>query len=187
MPTGSHRTHKGRLLVANPALPDPNFHRTVVLMLEHTADGAVGVVLNRPSQLTVAEPLPRWEALAADPPVLFVGGPVEPSSAICLAEVIGDEVEQSWQPVLDGLGALDLEADDEASAPVHRLRVFAGYAGWGPGQLEAEIDAGAWFVVAAETDDVMSPEPRGLWRAVLRRQAGWLTALASYPDDPSLN
>lgn len=180
-------TTKGRLLVANPALPDANFHRTVVLMLEHTGEGALGVVLNRPSELAVAEPLPRWEALAADPPVLFVGGPVDPSAAICLAEVAGQQAHTRWQPVLEGLGTLDLEADDESTAPVHRLRVFAGYAGWGPSQLESEIDAGAWFVVAAQTDDVMSSDPRGLWREVLRRQGGFLASLAAFPEDPSVN
>lgn len=179
---------KGRLLVANPALPDPNFHRTVVLMLEHTGEGALGLVLNRPSDLAVAEPLPRWESLAAEPSVLFVGGPVEPGAAICLAEAPGCEEGPEWRPLLGQLGTLDLETErDTVLTCIRRLRIFAGYAGWGPGQLESEIEAGAWFVVASETDDPLSDDPTGLWRAVLKRQGGWLAAVSAFPAAPSMN
>jgi putative transcriptional regulator len=180
---------KGRLLVANPALPDPNFHRTVVIMLDHGEGGALGVVLNRPSETAVGEPLPLCELLAAEPPVVFVGGPVEPAAAICLAEV--DKADgMHWNPLIGAVGTVDLgdgSGVDDVMAQVHRLRVFAGYAGWGPGQVEDELAAGAWFVVDALAADVLSDEPRLLWRTVLRRQGGWLAALSSFPEDPTVN
>lgn len=201
---------KGQLLVANPAMPDPNFHRTVVLLLAHQEDGALGVVLNRPSELDVDSPLPRWERLVADPPVVFVGGPVAPGAAICLARMAGptagdgtgDGASQGWEPpdptrapglggwmpLVGELGTLDLEGDpDDLAIDVDAIRVFAGYAGWGPGQLENEIEAGAWFVVPAESGDALSGDPAQLWKRVLRRQGGRLALVAAYPTDPSLN
>ena len=179
---------RGKLLVANPALPDPNFHRTVVLMLEHSAEGAVGVVLNRPTATDVGDAVPEWGAFAAEPPVLFEGGPVQPQAAICLAEVAGAGATPQWHPVLGEVGTLDLTAhEDDVTPPVSRLRVFAGYAGWGAGQLEHELDLGAWFTVDAGPDDVLSGEPRMLWPRVLKRQGGLLAALASYPDNPRVN
>jgi putative transcriptional regulator len=182
----------GQLLVATPMLTDPNFSRTVVLMLDHSEEGAVGVVLNRPSATTVAEALPAWGGRAAAPGVVFVGGPVNPTSAICLAGVApepagvvstGPGVRRLW----GGLGTVDLSLDPDELAPIDWLRVFAGYAGWGAGQLEGEIGEGAWFVVDAQTADPMSPDPSGLWRAVLRRQTGALRDVANFPADPSLN
>lgn len=181
---------KGRLLVANPAMPDPNFHRTVVLMLAHQDDGALGVVLNRPSDLDVDSPLPRWERLVADPPVVFVGGPVAPGAAICLARVPDPPApgDGGWVPLVGELGTLDLEGDpDDLAMSVDAIRVFAGYAGWGPGQLEGEIEADAWFVVPAEANDALSGDPEQLWKRVLRRQGGTLALLAAYPNEPTLN
>jgi putative transcriptional regulator len=200
---------KGRLLVANPALPDPNFDRTVVLLLAHEDEGALGLVLNRPSDTEVDGPLPQWERLAAQPSVVFVGGPVRPGAAICLARVAGHSgsdamgtdgygevdsgetsVDESsgWTRLVGELGTLDLEQDpDHLSLGVQAIRVFAGYAGWGPGQLEREIDAGAWFVVPAQPEDVMSDNPESLWKRVLRRQGGELAVVSLFPSDPSLN
>jgi putative transcriptional regulator len=205
---------KGQLLVANPVLPDPNFDRTVVLLLAHQRDGALGLVLNRPSELDIDSPLPRWERLAANPSVVFVGGPVAPAAAICLARVpagpavdAGGYPDQSedafdlegedfaggppaggWVRLIGELGTLDLERDpDELAVGVDAIRVFAGYAGWGPGQLEAEIEADAWFVVRAEAADALSDDPARLWKQVLRRQGGALALVAAYPPDPSLN
>lgn len=191
---------KGRLLVANPAMPDPNFHRTVVLLLAHQDDGALGVVLNRPSELDVDSPLPRWQRLVAYPPVVFVGGPVAPGAAICLARVpdpppevgLGDNLPTEglggWMPLVGELGTLDLEGDpDDLVVKVEAIRVFAGYAGWGPGQLEGEIDAGGWFVVPAEPADALDGDPEELWKRVLRRQGGRLALVAAYPNEPSLN
>ncbi len=167
---------KGRLLVALPVLRDPNFDRTVVFMLEHTAEGAVGVVLNRPSPLAVEQPLLAWAGLAADPPVIFVGGPVGPSDAIGLGETI------------DELKTIDLEEGPGGpEPPVERVRVFAGYASWGSGQLEDEIAAGAWLVIDAKPGDVMTSTPERLWSDVLRRQGGRLAAVASFPPNTNLN
>ncbi len=182
---------KGRLLVATPNLGDPNFERTVVLLLEHGPEGALGVVLNRPSELHVAEPLPEWARAAAHPPVVFIGGPVAPSAAVCLARLGSDGGAEGWRPLLElgpGIGTLDLDTDpDDAIPRLEEIRVFAGYAGWGPGQLEREIDEGGWFVVDTEPGDPLSPAPEGLWSAVLRRQRGMLSLFAAYPADPTMN
>lgn len=187
---------KGRLLVATPNLGDPNFERTVVLVLEHGDEGALGVVLNRPSGLDVAEPLPEWAPAAAHPPVVFIGGPVAPSAAVCLARLGRNGGADGWQPLLDGIldrserpvGTLDLDSDpDEAIPRLEEIRVFAGYAGWGPGQIEEEIADGGWFVVDADPGDPLSPAPEHLWSAVLRRQQGTVALFAAYPADLSLN
>jgi putative transcriptional regulator len=172
--------------VATPLLLDANFHRTVILMLEHHQAGALGVVLNRPSQMGVDEPLPQWDRYAAPPPVLFVGGPVHPSHVICLARLAKPVDEDTWTRVLDEVGILDLGKDPDA-VPVDRLRMFAGYAGWAGGQLEGELAEGAWWVVEAAADDALCDEPEGLWQAVLRRQRGLLRLFARYPPDPSVN
>ncbi|MDQ6725289.1 MAG: YqgE/AlgH family protein [Actinomycetota bacterium] len=184
---------KGRLLVATPNLGDPNFERTVVLILEHGEEGALGVVLNRPSELDLAEPLPEWARAAAHPPVLFIGGPVAPSAAVCLARVAatgggpGDAAD-GWEAVLGPVGTMDLDSDPDETIPrLEEIRVFAGYAGWGPAQLESEIDQGGWFVVDADVSDPLSPVPEQLWSSVLRRQRGTLSLFAAYPTDPSLN
>jgi putative transcriptional regulator len=179
---------KGKLLVATPNLGDPNFERTVVLVLEHGEEGALGVVLNRPSDLDVAEPLPEWARAAAHPPVVFIGGPVAPSAAVCLARLASPGAARGWEPLLGSVGTLDLDSDpDEAMAGLDEIRVFAGYAGWAPRQLEGEIEAGGWFVVDADAADPLSPAPEGLWSAVLRRQRGTLAFFAAYPPDPGLN
>lgn len=184
----------GRLLVAVPGtLEDPNFRRTVVLMLEHGPNGGLGVILNRPSQTRVDEPFPGWEASAAWPPVIFVGGPVQPSMVIALARPRdGAQLDASWQPVLDGpgaqIGTIDLRCHPVDAAPaLDGVRVFAGYAGWSPGQLEHEVALGAWWVLDAHPCDAFSREPDRLWRDVLRRQGGRLALFALCPDDPSTN
>jgi putative transcriptional regulator len=179
---------KGRLLVATPALGDPNFERAVVLILEHGDDGAIGVVLNRPTGTDVAEPLPGWRRLAAEPQVVFAGGPVSPDAAICLARSWPDEFTDAYEPLLGALGTVDLSVDpDDVSSAVQAVRIFAGYAGWGDGQLEAEIAAGAWFVVEARAEDVLSADPETLWEDVLRRQRGKLAFYANFPPDPARN
>ncbi|WBB59060.1 YqgE/AlgH family protein [Streptomyces sp. WMMC500] len=185
----------GRLLVATPALTDPNFTRTVVLLLDHDEEGSLGVVLNRPTPVGVSDVLRDWADLAGDPGVVFQGGPVSLDSALGLAVVPGDQGGGSsgegplgWRRVHGAIGLVDLDAPPELlAAELGTLRIFAGYAGWGPGQLEEELDDGAWYVVESEPGDVSSPAPEGLWRAVLRRQRGELAMVATYPDDPSLN
>lgn len=161
----------GSLLVASPQLGDPSFRRTVVLLLEHTDEGALGVVLTRPGSIEVASVLPTLSGRAARPEVVFLGGPVQPEVALGLVRD-GDRV-----------GLVDLD-DASDTSPV---RVFAGYAGWSPQQLEGEIDRGDWFVVPVEPDDALGPCPELLWRAVLRRQGGRLAMLSTLPDDPREN
>lgn len=178
----------GRLLVATPALADPNFDRAVVLLLDHDEEGSLGVVLNRPTPVGVGDILESWGGLAGDPGVVFQGGPVSLDSALGLAVIPGDEGPLGWRRVHGAIGLVDLETPPELLArALGSLRIFAGYAGWGPGQLEDELTEGAWYVVESEPGDVSSPRPESLWRAVLRRQRSELAMVATYPDDPSLN
>lgn len=180
---------KGRLLVAAPALVDPNFFRTVVLMVEHTDEGAAGVVINRPTDTALSEgPLDEWSDIAADPALVFEGGPVSRESAVCLGHLRPQVSTDGWQQVIGGVGVVDLGAESSTlRTTVDRVRVFSGYAGWGPGQLEEEIAEGAWFVLDADPEDAMCGEPGGLWRFVLRRQGGNLALVASFPADPTMN
>jgi putative transcriptional regulator len=181
---------KGRLLVATPPLQDANFDRTVVFMLEHHDDGAIGVVINRPSYEALDEPLDRWIDLQSVPSSVFTGGPVEETALIALAETthVLDDDGDHLSPIVGTIASADLTADPALVAGlVHGVRVFRGYAGWGPGQLEDEIEAGAWVVIDSEPGDVFSDEPDELWRTVLRRQPGRLAWLATAPDDLSSN
>jgi putative transcriptional regulator len=178
------------LLVATPLLTDPNFDRTVILMLEDNDEGALGLVLNRPSPLEVGEPLPDWADLSASPPVVFVGGPVSRSSVIALARCSHQPQlsEEMWTSVLGPIGVLDLTADAALlHALVDDVRVFAGYAGWDAEQLRSEIAEGAWFVVDALPEDATTDDPEDLWRRVLRRQPDPLRLFANYPDDLTAN
>ncbi|MFF9811877.1 YqgE/AlgH family protein [Streptomyces sp. NPDC014006] len=182
----------GRLLVATPALADPNFDRAVVLLLDHDEEGSLGVVLNRPTPVDVGDILEGWADLAGEPGVVFQGGPVSLDSALGVAVVPGDPEANGtplgWRRVHGAIGLVDLEAPPELLASaLGSLRIFAGYAGWGPGQLEDELAEGAWYVVESEPGDVSSPSPETLWREVLRRQRNELAMVATYPDDPSLN
>jgi len=190
-------TLTGRLLVATPALGDSNFERSVVLVLDHDEDGALGIVINRPTPVDVAEVLPVWQPLATEPGVLFQGGPVALDSALGLALVPGEGEDEplGWRRVVGRLGLVDLDVPPEVlAAEVTRLRIFAGYAGWGAGQLEDELAEGAWYVVEArfgagrdDAGDPFSDAPEDLWRQVLRRQGGDLAMVSTYLDDPSLN
>jgi putative transcriptional regulator len=184
----------GRLLVATPQLVDPNFRRSVVLIVEHEEEGGtLGVVLNRPTEVPVDQVLPPWSELVTGPSVVFQGGPVALDSALALAHVPGTDEPLGWRalngsPAVARVGLVDLDVPPEILAPeVIRFRVFAGYAGWGTGQLRSEIEEGAWYVLPAESGDVFAEDPDGLWPAVLRRQGGELAFVATFPEDPSLN
>jgi len=184
----------GRLLVATPLLGDPNFKRAVVLIVEHEeVEGTLGVVLNRPTAIGVGQVLEQWTELTTEPSVVFRGGPVAPNSALALALIPGKEEPVGWRaldgaPSLARLGLLDLDTPPGLlTTAITSMRVYAGYAGWSPGQLEAEIAEGAWYVLAAEPADVFAADPALLWRQVLRRQEGDLAFVATYPDDPTLN
>ncbi|MCW2620484.1 MAG: hypothetical protein JWL64_86 [Frankiales bacterium] len=184
----------GRLLVATPDLTDPSFHRTVVLLLQHTPqDGALGVVLTRPSDTPLGAVLPTWVDRAAEPDVVFHGGPVQPEAAICLGRTApGTPAAPSYAPLVrpDGerdpqLGTVDLDALEVPG--LRTIRVFAGYAGWVTGQLEGEVAAGAWWVLDALPGDAFDAHPARLWGQVLRRQGLPLALASSAPDDPRLN
>ena len=171
----------GRLIVATHELGDPNFAGTVLLLLDHGDDGAIGVVLNRPSTVPVSEPLPDCAYEVRPPEVVFAGGPVGRDTVIAVGvgTVVGDS---AWQPVSEGLGILDL--DQRAPEGLRGVRVFAGYAGWAPGQLEDEVEAGAWWVVDAPVEELLGDDPATMWRAVLRRQGGFFVTV---PEDPTQN
>lgn len=177
---------RGQLLLAAPSLVDPNFHRTVVLIAEHSEEGALGVVLNRPLEAEVADVAPALASLAGEGEALYAGGPVQPSGAIVLAEF--HEPEAAGVLVLGSIGlpAASMEAEDIAAA-AGRARVFAGHSGWGPGQLDAELEADGWIVAPAEPEDVFAEDPDALWADVLARMGGEYTLLARMPADPRMN
>ncbi len=188
---------RGRLLVATPPLDDPNFDRTVVYVLEHTDDGAVGVVLNRADDDADAlsdefdlDDLDAWAALLAPPSTIFLGGPVGEDSLIALAETERGSTrsDEAWGELTGTLGTVDLSvAPHDVAGSLQRVRIFRGYAGWSPGQLEAELQVGAWMVFDVESDDLFTSDPSGLWRHVVRRQGGRLAWIADAPDDISAN
>ncbi|MBO0823577.1 MAG: YqgE/AlgH family protein [Actinobacteria bacterium] len=184
----------GRLLAATPRLGDPNFRRTVVLIVEDDTDeGTLGVVLNRPTEIPLGQVLAAWTDLASGPQVVFRGGPVSPNSALALALAHDSDEPVGWRS-LNGssmvarLGLVDLGAPPELLVGgITSMRVFAGYAGWGAGQLRDEIDEGAWYVLPGEPADPFVSEPEQLWQQVLRRQGGTLAMVATFPDDPTSN
>lgn len=222
---------KGSILVASPALGDPNFRRSVVLLLAYDVDGALGVVLNRPGNAPIMAVAPTWVDHAAAPRVMFTGGPVQQDAAICVGCprraggdapgerggargeglsrpggalagngsadepylcVVDEPLEpgpaEGYAPITSLFGTIDLRRDPE-DVPVSfaGLRVYRGYAGWGAGQLDDEIEHKGWFVLDGFVSDVLTPEPDRLWERVLGRQGGWLSVLSRHPVDPSLN
>ncbi|HVC88670.1 MAG TPA: YqgE/AlgH family protein [Gaiellaceae bacterium] len=175
---------QGKLLVSSPALHDPNFRKTVVLVAHHDEEGAMGLVLSRPSELAAVDAVPALGGLpgAADP--VFVGGPVQPEAFMVLAEF--EDVDQAAAPIMERLGFMPAEAEPE-DLEIRRLRLFAGYSGWGEGQLEAELEEASWIVVDAQTDDAFAPDPDELWRTVLQRKGGPFELMIDMPFDPGLN
>ena len=187
----------GDLLVATPALLDPNFERTVVLVLDIDDDGALGVVLNRPSRVSVGEILPQWRDLATAPDLLFEGGPVGTDSALAVG--VSEPLSPGPGPdpgdgplgfrrLYGDVGIVDLDTPTEiVGSSLSRLRIFAGYAGWGSEQLLAEIRSGSWYVLPSLPGDLFAGEPETLWTRVLRRQPGELAWVSTRPLDPSMN
>lgn len=174
---------KGQLLIAAPILLDPNFHRSVVLVIEHSEEGALGVVLNRPTELPVAEAVPDLAEL--DDGYVYAGGPVQPQAVIALAEYAGAPPEGA---VCGAIAPVGVDSDME-TLPEHvtRVRVYAGYSGWGEGQLEGELEEESWFVAPALPGDVFSEDTDQLWSAVLDRMGGEYRLVARMPEDPSQN
>jgi putative transcriptional regulator len=175
----------GKLLLSNAGLFDPNFRKTIVLVGHHDDEGAVGVVLNRALEVTVDEAVPPLSALVPPGEPLFLGGPVQQQAAVVVAEF--EDPSRAGVIAFDRVGFLAEEADHEHLDGVTRLRVFAGYAGWGPGQLEAELEEEAWIVTAAHADDVFHAEPDHLWDAVVKRLGPRYEVMRLLPHDPSQN
>ena len=176
---------RGQLLVAGPSLLDPNFHRTVVLVAEHNEEGAMGVVLNRESELEVEEAAPALTDLVPPGALVHAGGPVQPTAVMIVAEF--EDTAHAATIVVDGVGFVAADADfDTLGDEVIRVRVFAGLAGWGPGQLETELERDDWIVEPATANDIFAP-PDALWSSVLERKGGQYALVARMPDDPSLN
>jgi putative transcriptional regulator len=178
---------RGQLLIAGPRLVDPNFWRTVVLVVEHSEDGAFGLVLNRPSETSVGEAVPEIGTLMDPDEPLLIGGPVQPSTVITVARFT--DVEHAALPAFADIGVLSAGGQpiEELAHRVLSARAFVGHSGWGPGQLEAELETGDWILEPARREDVFSRSPRELWSDVLTRKGGSYALVARMPMDPSLN
>jgi putative transcriptional regulator len=179
-------SHRGQLLVAGPTLLDPNFARTVVLVVDHDDDGAMGLVLNRPSPIPADQAIPELSDALAPDETLWVGGPVQSTSVVVLADFAGTALEAMR---LHGELGLVLPGSDldEVGTEVRRARAFLGYAGWGPGQLDSELDRDDWIVADFDEQDAFTEEPDRLWSQVLARKGGRYALLATMPVDPSVN
>jgi putative transcriptional regulator len=176
---------RGKLLVASPSLVDPNFARTVVVITEHNEEGAMGIVLNRPSEAEISELLPELEEIVSGQP-LYVGGPVQPEAVVLLAE-FADPDAAAWIIAADvGLASAETDLEDLAAA-VRRGRLYAGYSGWGPGQLEAELEIDSWIVEPPMPAELFPEDPESLWSDVLDRKGGQYKLIARMPADPSQN
>ena len=178
---------RGKLLIAGPTLLDPNFARTVVLVAEHTEDGAMGLVLNRPAGTLVGEAVPDLSWLVSDDDPVWVGGPVAETAVVVLAEWERPELAGALVEADLGFVGADADGPEQLEGAIRRARVFAGHAGWGPGQLEGELAEEAWIVEPPRREDVFTEDPEGLWAAVLRRKGSRFALLATMPPDPSVN
>lgn len=177
---------KGKLLLASPTLEDPNFVRTVVLVAEHSDEGAMGLVLNRPAEVTVGDSAPELEELVDAREPIYVGGPVRPTAVIVLAAFT--DPGAAGLMISDDVGFLSAQLDlAESAAATQRTRVFAGHAGWGPGQLDEETEREDWIVETPRPDELFATEPEGLWSQVLTRKGGTFALVARMPLDPSVN
>ena len=174
----------GMLLVSAPGMFSPEFARTVVLVLEHDADHTLGVVLNRRSEVAVANVMDAgWAELAAKPQAVHIGGPVSPESAVGLGVTAAGAPENPYlNRLANRLVLVDLNASPlEVSELLDGIRIFAGYAEWAPGQLDEEISRGDWFVAPALPSDVVASAGVDLWGDVMRRQAMPLPLFATFP------
>jgi putative transcriptional regulator len=177
---------RGKLLIASPGLIDPNFSRTVVLITEHNEDGAMGIVLNRPSETTVGQVVPQLGEVAGEDSPIWVGGPVQPTALVVLAEFT-DLDAAAWIVTADvGFVSAELETGDLADT-IRRGRVYAGYSGWGAGQLDAEMETDSWIVEPPLPAELFPDDPNSLWSDVLARKGGQYALIARMPDDPSVN
>ena len=178
----------GSLLVATPLIDDPNFEKTVVYLIDHGEDGSAGIVINRLADTPLSSGLAGWTMLTSPPVELFTGGPVGLGGLLGLGLASGGMSEDLFSPIDWPLGAVDLEAEPSLlEGCLSALRIFSGYTGWGPGQLDGELGMGAWWVFESEPLDVFCAKPNELWHAVLQRQGGPYRLYGFAPDDPTLN
>lgn len=187
MPEKRSKYLKGQLLLDGGGLRGSFFHRTVVLICQHDAEGAFGLVLNRLSDKKVGE------ALVADLPehlreqALFLGGPVQPT-ALSFLHSDTFQLESNVLPNLTVGHSLDqLMELGESFSPMQNVKVFAGYAGWSPGQLEDEMKREAWLTHPASCDLIFTAKPEELWRSILREKGPRYRLLAEAPEDLSVN
>lgn len=158
----------------------------MVLVCEHGEEGALGLVLNRAGELTVGEMAPALADLTGEDATIDSGGPVQPDALLVLAEF--DDVSRAGVVVVENVGLVgDGSEIDDLVEMTRRVRVFAGYAGWGPGQLDAELEREDWFVAPAGVDDIFNPDADELWGRVLARKGGHFALVARMPIDPSVN
>ena len=177
---------RGQLLIAGPPLLDPNFWRTVLLVVEHSEEGALGLVLNRPSETTVGEAVEELSELVGEDERLFIGGPVQPSAVIVLAQF--EDPGDAALMAFDDVGVLGTgSGHEQLSVEVREARAFVGHAGWGAGQLDAELERDDWILEQATLEDVFSTKPLELWSSVLTRKGGSYALVARMPADPSAN
>ncbi len=176
---------RGHLLISSGGLYDPNFRHTVVLIGEHNADGALGIVLNRALDVTVEEAIPPLSGLVPPGGLLFQGGPVQTESPVLLAELARPELLDI--PIFESVGFLVGEVSVDIQPNLLKGRVFAGYSGWGPGQLEAEMAEDTWIIDPARVEDVFTDVPDLLWSRVLRRKGPEYQQMSRMPYDPSMN
>lgn len=181
---GMSRWHSGRLLLASPTIGEPSFTRSVVLVVDHDEDGALGIVLNRPSETVVELVSPQLGELLEEEALVHDGGPVQPDALLTVAE-FRDPADAALL-VVGRIGMVH-GGDDPAVPDVERARAYAGYAGWAPGQLEAELGRDDWLVVDPTPDDLFHPDPERLWHVLLERLGGPFAVLAHAPEDPSVN
>lgn len=180
---------KGIFLVASPALRDPNFRQAVVLLCEHGPEGALGVVVNRPTGILLSEALPQVPVLEGQRHVLFCGGPVQPNQVLLLYRV--NEAPQDTHHVFDGvyLGG-DVSALEHlltSPSEAEMFRAYIGYSGWAPGQLEMEMKTGSWITLPADPATVFQKDPARVWPDIMRSLGKPYDFYAEMPFDPNLN
>ncbi len=184
----AHQSFRGRLLAAAPDLLDPNFYHTVVFVLEHDERGALGIVLNRPTDVPLAKTFPQWTPIVSDPSFIFRGGPVQRDALIGLARLDPGVTPEGWSPIIDSVGVLSLQDDAETDGlAVAAFRLYSGYAGWGGGQLESEINGGGWFTLPSEPADLFAAEPGNLWFRLLSHHRGQWPWRPEASTDPTHN
>lgn len=177
----SDDTLAGRFLIATPLIDLPPFSRSVVLLLEHDDTGAIGLILNRDSGVLVADLLPDVAPLVSEPAHVFIGGPVSTDTAVALAHA---PAESFLRP--SPFATIGLVDPTDPPDEVGSLRIFAGYSGWDPGQLEAEIEEQAWWPTLADVRAIFV-DTADLWRETVKRAPGRAPLFGTFPDDPSTN